>query len=256
MCGIEGYLDRFFPSLSGREIDNSYLGQVVDRSKETTEAMRLIIDDMRNRKAHLDMHDSMTVENREWWVKQGIPPDWQDFWKLGFVKDKHICIEGTFYIRDAYSIPKFGMDGLLYNIDYRIVNPPLVARAGKYRPEPGIPVMPFISRPDFGEYHKDGRTIIVEGSKKAMVLSIYLDEQVIGVPACRSWAGVVDLVKNVSRVIVLLDPDAEVAASKMVEAIGDNAKRVTFPTKPDDAFLMGALDQDGFWKLVDRNSRR
>jgi hypothetical protein len=146
------------------------------------------------------------------------------------------------------------MDGKLYNIDYRVIDPPL--GAGKYRPEPGIPPVVFIARPDLGAYHKDGRVIIVEGSKKAMVLAIHLGEQVIGVPACRSWAGVVEMVKSVPRVIVLLDPDAEVAAAKLTEAIGPSARRVVIPTKPDDAFLFWGLDREGFWKLVDRNSRR
>jgi hypothetical protein len=90
-----------------------------------------------------------------------------------------------------------------------------------------------------------------------MVTSIYLGGiQVLGIPGCRNWAGIVEMVEPADNIIVVLDPDAEFPADKLTNTIGNRAIRLTIPTKPDDAFISGMLNAKLFWQLVKRNGRR
>ena len=106
---------------------------------------------------------------------------------------------------------------------------------------------PFLSRPDLPELAPDGVAIVVEGSKKAAVTCIYLNDspQVIGVPSCNSWAGVDKaLITRAELVYVVLDPDAQAWAYRKAAIIGKAARIVTLPSKIDDAFTKQGLTED------------
>jgi hypothetical protein len=248
----EGWLDQFFPGI--KELDQTL-------EAPTQEQLDTILEQhvRRNQEDYSrdfqSMNDAMTPLHRAWWVKQGIPEDYQDFWYLGMVEHKNIQLHGELVDAGlAYTIPKFDLGWRHINMDYRLANPPL--SGGKYRPEPGLPPAPFFSRPDLDTLDNNGLALIMEGSKKAMVTSIYLDNlQVIGLPSCTSWAGIQDRIQAVRTKVVVLDPDAERAAAKLVTLAGSNCIRVTLPTKIDDAFLDGSLTPKLFWKLVKMNGR-
>ena len=88
---------------------------------------------------------------------------------------------------------------------------------------------------------------MVEGAKKAMVLSVYgtAAMMTIGLPGARSWAGMVERLQAVGRVYVMLDPDARQPAADLCRAIGKNARLVRVPEKPDDLLMkFGATFDD------------
>lgn len=260
MCGMEGWLDNFFSDSDIQEILAQGNLTVIDR--DDVEAARLqeemdkSLRRLQNSNSWVKLHDQMNEDNRRWWRNAGIPDDWQDFWCLGYQPEREFRDhEGKPCVRPAYTIPKFDFGWKLKNIDYRLVDPPL--GVGKYRPEFGLPAAAFISRPDMVNGDFPELVLITEGSKKAMVSSIYLEGMLImGVPAARSWAGVDRRLHDGPDVLVILDPDAEQAAKRLAKNIGKRAKYLVLPTKIDDAFLNGHLDSETFWRLAKRNARK
>lgn len=186
----------------------------------------------------------MTADNRAWWRRAGIPDDWQDFWKLGFVPEKRFQYEGETRTSPAYTIPKFGFNWNPLNIDYRLINPP--DPGNKYRPAPELPAACFLNRPDMSAVTDEA--YILEGSKKAMVFAIAsgipVDTTVFGVPSKNSWAGVVDRVKSCGRVWVILDPDGIDWAAKLGKEIGPAARIIRVPFKADDGILEYGMTAD------------
>lgn len=258
MCYNEGWLDQFFPGIKADPDHPAEVRTSEQINKELRAGLEERVQAALSDRDVSAMHAAMGEEDREWWRSQGIPDDWQDFWNLGVISNKTIYnkkLDKTLTCK-AYSIPKFDLGWKLVNIDYRIYDPPL--GWGKYRPEPGIPPAPFLSRPDLERLDNDGLAIAMEGSKKAAVACIHLDGiQIIGLPSCSSWAGMEERLKEAKHVLLVLDPDAEKAASKLLTTIGTgHVIRVTLPTKIDDAFNLGALNKQAFWNLVKMSGRK
>jgi hypothetical protein len=187
---------------------------------------------------------------RELWAESGIPVDWQDFWKVGYVPEKTFEHDGVFYTRPALCIPKFDFGWKPTNIDFRLIDPP--ENVGKYRPLADLPAAAFISTPNETELRDE--VFVVEGSKKAMVLSIRTGKdvkQVFGVPGCMSWAGVDERLRDkCGRVWVLFDPDAPHAAYKFARSVGESARVVELPLKPDDAILQARMTKQEFGRFL------
>lgn len=260
ICGIEGWLDSFFPESEIKAICEQGNLTEIDRSDsnhpDLAEELDRNLQRLRSAMSWKVSHEQMSEDNRAWWRRAGVPDDWQDFWCLGYQPERIFQdAEGHPCVRPAYTIPKFDFGWKLKNIDYRLIDPPL--GVGKYRPEFGLPAAPFISRPDLSNGSFPDFVLVAEGSKKAMVSSVHLDGILtIGVPAARSWAGVDQKLRDGPEVLVVLDPDAEQAARRLTTSIGKQASYLLLPTKIDDAFLRGYLDQNSFYKLAKRNSRK
>lgn len=225
-----------------------WVREATKKELEQAERRRAKLAEFTNAELWTELHERMTLENYSWWDAQGIPKDWADFWQLGFIQEKLFEHNGESFKRPAYTIPKFGLNWNPTNIDYRIIDPP--PGVGKYRPAFGLAAAAFYSRPDHKELLDE--IIIVEGSKKAMVVHVWGGDgagQVIGIPGCMSWAGVDKLVKDCGRVYVILDPDARAAAHKLAQAIGKAARLVTLPVKPDDALVSGMTRKDWQYAL-------
>ena len=202
------------------------------------------LETFRRREDWLTYHVNLDAKRRVWWLRRGIPGSWQDFWKLGYIHDRVFEHDGEFFHSPAYTIPCFDLGWAAVNIHYRITQLP-EGMKGKYRQEAGLLPGLFFSRPDLPI--GDG-PIVVEGAIKAAVTCIKLpgNPQVIAVPAALSWAGLVERVKDCRNVWVMLDRDAQAAASKLVAEIGPTAHNVLPPlaNKPDDALLFyGATPQ-------------
>jgi hypothetical protein len=216
------------------------------QQKETAERALSLLEKERK---WLRWHDEMDESARERWNQAGIPNDWQDFWKLGYTQEKQFEYDGVLLARPSLTIPKFDFGWHVRNVDFRLIDPP--PGMGKYRPVANIPPAAYISTPNEKCFRDE--VFVVEGSKKAMVVSIHTGgdlKQVVGVPSCTSWAGVDKDLNQCGRVWIMMDPDATAWAHKMGKEIGKNARIVEMPHKPDDAILLYGLNSSGLNNLL------
>jgi hypothetical protein len=187
-----------------------------------------------------EWHDHMTEANRQWWQKQGVHKQLQDYYELGYIAEKKIKTkedksESDFTILPAYTIPVRDRDTWdLTGVHYRLVDPPEYV-GGKYRYQEGVPAREFYAVPGV----KD-KAIVVEGAKKAMVVYDRLDAdyQVIGLPGCTPSEEVMNRVKECGEVWLALDPGC-MKQEQRFKRIVPQAKIMRMPTKPDDFFLGG-----------------
>lgn len=188
-------------------------------------------------------HDNLAIDQRNWWQNQGIPPDWQDFWRLGYTPSLWDC-------GPAFTIPFFPLVGERpLTLQYRIQN----RDKDKYRFEPSLGSAAFIARPDLGI--EDKVVYVVEGAKKAMVVHLVGTAgkiQVVGLPSKNSSGGILPELKKASRVIFMLDPDAWYVTEgelpwpvRYCVEIGKTAYAVRLPKKIDDALLDGDISGRG-----------
>lgn len=246
-CGIEGWIDQLNPSLK-QELTAE---QKSEWAKQAAEMKRLRAEQEEQRKREIDLrlsdltskeiweayHRRMEQQQREWWKSQGIEEDWQDFWSLGFIKDKQYKDGNNMYISDAYTIPYFRWkDGKksFVTMQYRLTNPH--DPSDKYRFEYGLGSSYFATRYD--EPLKD-IVIICEGAKKAMVLCSWLSPKasVLAIPSKNNYASIDRAVKDCGCVWIVLDPDAKDNAIELAKTIGKNAKPLFLPFKLDDGIL-------------------
>lgn len=201
------------------------------------EAREKKLSEFSTRELGEEYHARLAEQNYNWWEVQGIPRNWVDWWRLGYMPAKTFKHGETSYTCPAYTIPKFDLLWKPTNMDYRLLDPP--PGVGKYRFEAGLNLSVFLSRPDLSSFPDE--VILTEGSKKAMVTSLYTfpektENMVIGVPSKSAWCGISERLKDLGRVWVVLDPGAEREAQKLGEMIGKAARVLTLPFKIDDGF--------------------
>lgn len=259
VCGKTGWADQLNPALR-QELDPAKLEYLREAERQRHAARQAELLQALQRFTISEiweaLHTRMDQQNYQWWETQGIPREWADFWQLGFINEKHFEGDGTRFTRPAYTIPKFDLEWQPKNIDYRLLDPP--QGVGKYRPEYGLPAAAFFSRPDEQQFPDE--VFIVEGSKKAAVVAIHQNpareaRQVIGLPSCNSWAGMDERLKECGRVWVIFDPDALAWGEKFARAIGNAARLVELPVKPDDAFVQYGMTPAS-WKQTLKHARR
>lgn len=230
-------------NLGGYETDPARLAEIEQARQrvaemERTERTRRLAE-FSDRMIHEESNARhLAKTNYDWWENQGIPRNWADWWKLGYLPEKTFKHEEAIYTRPAYTIPKFEFGWKPTNMDYRLVDPP--PGVGKYRFEQGLNLAVFLSRPDLSDFTDE--IMITEGSKKAMVTSLYTfpdkeENLVIGLPSKAAWCGISERIKSLGRVWIALDPGAEREAFKLAEMIGKAARVLTLPFKIDDGFL-------------------
>lgn len=237
-CGVVIFPDmideRLKPDYNQIRIWNEERERQYKQQKEQAEHALELLEKERK---WLEWHDQMSEKARNMWENAGIPRDWQDYWKLGYVDSRTFYINDEPFTRPAATIPKFGFGWHVRNIDFRIENPP--DNVGKYRPLANVPAAVYITTPDEKTWRDE--VYVCEGSKKAMVVSMRTGQdlkQVVGIPSCNSWAGVDQELKQCGRVWVIMDPDATEWAIKLAKEIGKNARIVELPHKADDAIMM------------------
>lgn len=173
------------------------------------------------------------------WRKAGVYDSWQSFWRLGGTDTFTYSCDGMKYKSPSLTIPVFDEHFQCATVRHRILNP--YDKNDKYRPDMvGLGSHPFLGDPDLG--FGAGRTVVVEGEKKAMVVFQTLDlpgVQVIGIPGKGIWREVAEKIKGQTP-LILLDPDAQPQAAKMAADVG-GAKVVEFGRKIDDAIIKHGL---------------
>jgi len=190
----------------------------------------------------MELNRRMSEDNREWWRRRGVPDEWQDYLRLGYIPDKPYRSNEVLYHSPAYTIPYLRGD-LPVTMQYRLVSP--ADPGDKYRFEAGLPAAWYDTTPT---RPLSDEVVICEGAIKAMATKVYSgikeSVSVLAVPAKRSWAGVAQVVANCGRVWVMLDPDGTRDARDLAHEIGKAARVVLLPGKVDDALVSGDLTTD------------
>jgi hypothetical protein len=202
-----------------------------------------VLKELREAQAWLRYHNQLTEQARQTWETWGVPEFWQDYWRLGFDPDRAIWTGSAEWHTPTMTIPVFeAVTWDVLNIRHRLMNPP---RPGdKYRPERGgLPSAAWVADPD---RPVAGRTLIVEGEKKAMVVYITADQpdlQVIGVPGKNVPANIVEMLKKCEPVYICLDPDATPEAEALARTLGRASRVIDLPGKVDDLIIDNGLDK-------------
>ena len=214
-------------------------------------------------------HDGMKEGHRALWRMAGIPDEFQDFWELGFVENKHIKFEGKDYYSPAMSIPYFELGKVPINVQYRLTNPP--ERGDKYRFSYGLKPGAWLTEP----YEKpNGAALLMEGMKKAAVTFINTVASgngrfsVVAVPSKTPGVDMLDILKDCDPVYICLDPDAykptktkdgkllKPAVNRVVKIVGKERVRIVkLPTKADDFFTMYGGDASAFMSFFNQAAR-
>ena len=238
-CGWKGWADQINPAIKQitSEERAQYERQEEQERQNRIEHRRRTLAQFSKNEIWAELHERMAEENRSWWRTQGIPDDWQDFWKLGYTTAAQVSGCGS--AAQAYTIPFFRFGFEPENMQYRLVNPP--NPNDKYR-WAGLGYSSFYTaRPDMGLADE---MIICEGAKKAMVATIYAPQtmQIFAVPSKSDFASIETVISG-GRIWVILDPDATKEAHELARKFTD-AVVVTLPAKIDDAINAGAAWKD------------
>lgn len=184
-------------------------------------------------------HDAMRQGNRDFWLAQGILEQNIDRYSLGYCPSKKVYVGENLINIPAYTIPITDpTTNRWVNVQYRLVDPP--KGVGKYRQEKDLPAAAF-----YANSHLDGDCIIVEGAKKAIVVSQLICDgiQVVGLPGISPNQQILEKLKGFKRKWLIPDPDVKSETiRKLVGALG-NTRSVTLPDKIDDCILKYGLDQ-------------
>lgn len=237
MCNAKGFLE----TLDGHkptpeELLELRVRRLEQQQKEQAERLTAL-EKMHQCHDHICYHQSLSLQEREYWYGEGVFDQMIDQYQLGY------CLKCPTYPPSAsYTIPVLGHDGQLENIRHRLKSPN--GKSGKYRPHVAGLGTQLFNAPLLAQPRK--RIIVVEGAKKAIVLSQ------AGFPAVavmgkntfrREWLGWFESAENI---VIALDPDA----TKNAHCLGalfnrpNDVRIAHFPVKPDDAIVkMGAGNQ-------------
>lgn len=237
-CGLKAWADQLEPAVRV-ELTPQEKADFAARNQREREAQaarrREKLAEFSSAELWEEQAERMTATHRQWWVSQGVPVEWQEHLRLGYVPEKvYRGADGLLHTSPAYSIPYFHTGFEFVTLQYRLENPP--TPTDRYRFEAGLGTSYYQAQPAaaLGE-----QVIICEGAKKAIVACVNTPETytVLGVPSKSDFGGVTEAVKEAATVYILLDPDAGQRAHKLAGLIGAAARVVTLPVKVDDAFV-------------------
>jgi len=206
-----------------------------------------------------ELHRRMGEEQRGWWMKNGIPEDWQDYLRLGYTPKRSYRTKTGYEYSPAYTIPYFGYGFVFKTMQYRLCNPS--ALADRYRFEQDLGTSFYMTTPS----QKIGDEVVVcEGAKKGMVVKIWGEPNitVLSVPSKNDWrnCGVLEEVKDCGRIYIWFDPDCFIRPANagnnwqpqpvlFANEIGNNARVIECPVKADDAFIHYHMDMAEMFAL-------
>lgn len=237
VCGKKGFLDALENStpLTPEQLIEIRV-KALERKQAEHDRRLSALERMAHCTDHLTYHRNLTTEAWDYWMGEGITIDSISRYKLGYCKS---C-PADWQHRASYTIPIIN-GGVLVNIRHRLIG---ARGGGKYRPHMAGLGTQLFNR-DVLDAPAEGRIVIVEGAKKAIVLTQS------GFPATavagknvfkREWLPLFD---RFSEVVIALDPDAVESARRLAALFGGRGKVASFPTKPDDALVLygaGAVD--------------
>ena len=195
------------------------------------------LDNLRSSNLVQRYHEALDEYARRYWVNRGVPPQYQDWWQLGWAHQHEFFVGGHTLIADAATIPLFDTAWKPLNIKMRLEPAP---PEGKYRyliSGQGEPL--FRCDPDKA---LDGQHVIaVEGEIKSMVTFARLDDTgacMVGMPGCSPSSEVIAALATAERVTLVLDPGAKAQGVKIARAIGlSKCRLLETAEKIDDAIV-------------------
>jgi len=192
---------------------------------------------------HMRYHAALTDADRAWWMEHyGLSEQAIDRFKLG------VCRDG-FFAPVTYTIPILAA-GKLVSLKHRIPGAP---DGGKYRShQKGLGTHLFngdILTPDLRG------VVIVAGELKAITLTDHGIPAVSTTGGCGHWSSAWnERFTACDRVYIAYDPEPpseQVHARELAAALGDRARLVDCPQKPDDYVLAeGAAMFRGLLKIA------
>jgi hypothetical protein len=215
-----------------------------EMAKREERRLRAKIEELRRQAYWEGWHDAMSERQRQLWRQEGISDGLQDYFKLGYVEQRTFSNGESIFDRPAMTIPVFDVGWNAVNVQYRIVDPP--NGAGKYRFTAGLPAPLYLTDPD---KEPANATILVEGAKKAIVIYANLGHKftVVAVPSKVPGRNLIDRLKDCDPVYITLDPDAYTdhhSAARLGDMLGERARFVRLPGKPDDLFSQYGFTAD------------
>ena len=242
-----GWIDEINPMLKepmSQERAEQIANDAEKRLQKAIDDAQAALDELRRARSWEHYHQQLTTETRVKWESWGIPEFWQDFYKLGYDPDRVIWTGTTEWHTPTMTIPIFeSLTWECLNVKHRLLKPP---KAGdKYRPErSGLPASLFIAYPDEPIY---GKTLLVEGEKKAMVSFLTADDhnlQVVGVPGKNTPAHLLSQLDECDPIYICLDPDATDDAISLARKLDVRRTRIIeLPDKIDDLIINYRLDE-------------
>jgi len=237
-CGAKGFVTENNYAWTPEERER-YLAEAAARAEQERQAKQTALEEM-SAQVHIasQYHEAMT--DRSYWYGQGLSDETINHYQLGYCP---AC--PTYLASPSHTIPVYFKNKLL-NIRHRLAQPP--SPGDKYRPHrAGLPAVMFNA--DI-LLTAQAYVVLVEGEVKTMVLSQYLFPTV-GVPGANifpdrwvKWFG------NQSRVYITFDPGAEAHARDIALMLGDKARIVSCPVKPDDFFVLYKGTPDDFCEYL------
>lgn len=236
-CDLKGFIDDAHAGGWNRE---AYLAEVAAQAERERLARRAALDAMERQRDRVAMYHHQ-MKDRSYWYSQGLSDATIDKYQLGWCPR---C--PTFTQCASWTIPVV-FRGKLLNIRHRLINPP--NPHDKYRPETaGIGNMVF-NADLFDQSDTNPVILVVEGEIKAMALT-QRGFPSVGLPGAssfkESWVRWFD---PFAEVLVVFDPGADRQARRVRDLIGQKARVVSLPTKPDDFFVVyhGTAEQFQHW---------
>jgi DNA primase len=242
-CGAKGFVSDAAIGWTPEERER-YHQEAAERARLEREAKRAAVEDLAAR-AHLADEYYHQLTDRSFWYGKGVN-DWAiDHYRLGYCP---AC--PTYHASPSYTIP-VTFKGKLLNIRHRLTDPP--TPGDKYRPErAGLPALMFNADVLL---EPQAYVVLVEGEIKTVVLSQY-GFPTVGIPGANIFPD--RWVKWFSKqriVYVALDPGADGHARDIVLMLGEHARLVTLPTKPDDFFVIDGGTNKDFVEFLGQGRR-
>ena len=213
------------------------------------------IEELRHNAYWEGYHDSMQEKHRIMWRNEGISDGLQDFFRLGYISQRKFYDGNKPFNSPAMTIPIFDVGWQAINVQYRIMNRP--SNVGKYRFTAGLPAPLYLTDPD---NKPSGPTLMVEGVKKAIILYANLGHKftVVAVPSKMPSKKLIQQLDKCDPVYVTLDPDAYTdgqSAARIGTMIGDRARFVRLPAKPDDLFTKYGFTSSTMTSYINQATR-
>lgn len=207
-----------------------------------------------------EWHDRMAEQERQLWRERGLCDYLIDYYSFGYRTDYTLAWNGRDWTGPALTIPHYGDNWQLTNVQYRLQEPP--PGVGKYRQTAGLPAAMFRTEP---EQALTGAVLVVEGAIKSAVLYQHLGSAplgfplaIVGIPSKTPSASMLAQLANAEPVYLLLDPDAyqDGSVNRVAGKLGRERVRVVkTPVKPDDLIVVYGGDGDDIKYFLQQAAR-